>query len=517
MRINDTYETIISDDLFIPLMKDLLIQNGISEHILLMSLALTIIVIGQTLASRKIQMLSVLVLLIDAFIFDNSSGTNKLPHLFIDLIMISGLSLIPMFYKKNLSKLFLIPLLIFFNFLIHGKVSKIVDQPESLDPTAELLVEFKDSKALQAWILAHDDEYVIRHPIFNPADLSGKLDEYLAIDVANKMDIERTIKSLKSYTEIVHIEKNQILSLDTPAATTIQGQVYDTKFNDPLSGQQWHINNSEISDYYQKLESLNNKQGKEKTIIAILDTGIEAKHEDLQDNYASTQSQYDNDPRGHGTHCAGIAAAVTGNNIGISSIVPPQLNIKVTGIKVLSSLGLGSQVDIINGIIEAVDKGADVISLSLGGISTAEKEKAYIEAVEYASKRNCIVIVAAGNSSSNAANYSPANTRGVIAVGSINKEKRKSSFSNHLEYIEMGIYAPGENIYSTFIKNQYKAQSGTSMAAPFVAGFAGVCKSLKPDLSTQEFYSILEHASDNTNGLLIINPYRAIEQLLQEL
>jgi thermitase len=198
-------------------------------------------------------------------------------------------------------------------------------------------------------------------------------------------------------------------------------------------------------------------------------------------------------------------------------LLPPSSPIKVGGIKVLNSFGFGTQEQIIKGMIEAVDKGASVISLSLGAITNESKEKAYSEAVDYATKHNVIVVVAAGNSSADASNYSPANTNGVITVSSNNFKKSKSKFANHLDNIKMGIYAPGEDILSCLPKDKYKAQSGTSMAAPYVAGFTALLKYFDPEMTAEEVYHILSSTSEvNSEGQEIMNAEKAIEYFFSE-
>src|SRR5690606_6177610 len=105
------------------------------------------------------------------------------------------------------------------------------------------------------------------------------------------------------------------------------------------------------------------------------------------------------DPVGHGTHCAGIMAAETNNRKGIASMAFHDNLISLMPVKVLNRFGFGTQAQIIKGMIRAVDEGADVLSMSLGGISDAPKQKAYLAAVEYAAGSNAVVITSAGNSS----------------------------------------------------------------------------------------------------------------------
>jgi thermitase len=190
----------------------------------------------------------------------------------------------------------------------------------------------------------------------------------------------------------------------------------------------------------------------------------------------------------------------------------------VTSIKVLNASGMGTQKSIINGMIKAADAGADVISMSLGGLSNQSKERAYRKAVKYANDKGAIVVAAAGNANRNAKNYVPAAVDGVISVSAVDNELRKAVFSNYVTDLKRGIAAPGVGIYSTIPGNQYDTYNGTSMATPYVAGLIGLMKSFKPGLTTDQAYQILNKTgkptqqTDQTGKL--IQPAKAVEQVL---
>jgi thermitase len=266
---------------------------------------------------------------------------------------------------------------------------------------------------------------------------------------------------------------------------------------------------------------LSKQTPKKQAKIAILDTGVDGNHEDLKDNYFSVEEKYDNDPMGHGTHCAGIAAGVTNNGIGIGSLAGSgsQPFVEVTSIKVLNAGGMGTQKTIIAGIIEAADEGADVISLSLGGQSNASRQKAYSQAVKYATSQGAIVVSAAGNSNRDAKDYSPANATGMITVAAIDENLNRAVFSNTVNNVKQGIAAPGVAIYSTTPDNNYKVFSGTSMAAPFVAGLLGVMRSVNPNLSAADAYKILRKtgvdSGDTKMTGKVVQPEAALKAALQ--
>ena len=198
--------------------------------------------------------------------------------------------------------------------------------------------------------------------------------------------------------------------------------------------------------------------------IYILDTGITANHADVVGRALQiadfTNEKNKPDGNGHGTHCSSTAA---GKDYGVA----PEANIK--GIKVLTSGGAGTYTGVIKGIQEAVKVSGNipaVISMSLGGGAHGPTNKA----VEKASKEN-IVVVAAGNSNADACRYSPAGAGAqVITVGSTDKHDRRSGFSNWGPCVD--IFAPGTDITAAWIggRKNTRTISGTSMAAPHVAG-----------------------------------------------
>src|SRR5690606_33820674 len=140
------------------------------------------------------------------------------------------------------------------------------------------------------------------------------------------------------------------------------------------------------------------------------------------------------------------------------------------------------------------------------------------KAVKYCNDKGAVVIVAAGNSNANAKFYTPANVKNVIAVSAVNRALEMTPFSNSVADIEYGIAAPGDEIYSTFPKNQYKAFRGTSMACPHVSSLAGILKSLDPDLTTADIYHILENTGKNSRQGKqtgkIIDPGAAVRAVL---
>jgi thermitase len=237
--------------------------------------------------------------------------------------------------------------------------------------------------------------------------------------------------------------------------------------NDPMLPDQWGLARVEAPLAWGVT------QGSSTIRIAVLDTGIDAGHGDISPKVVATRnfttSSTVNDRNGHGTHVAGIAAAVTNNARGVAGL---GFNSVLMNGKVLGDDGSGTWSWVANGIIWAADNGAQVINMSLGGTS----HSATVEnAVNYAWGRGAVLVAAAGNSNTDSLTY-PAAYANVIAVGATDRNDARASFSNFGAWVDVA--APGVDILSTFPRlrrnDRYRWMSGTSMSAPFVAGLAGL-------------------------------------------
>jgi subtilisin family serine protease len=183
------------------------------------------------------------------------------------------------------------------------------------------------------------------------------------------------------------------------------------------------------------------------------------------------------DGHGHGTHVAGIAAAISNNAQGVAGTCP---NCKLMPVRVLNDFGVGDLVSVAQGVVWAVDHGARVINLSLVG---PEDSPALADALQYAWDRGVLPVCAAGNRNSNNPAVYPASSPFCFAVAATNIDDARASYSNYGPWV--AIAAPGDGIYSTFVRKDengnavatYEYDSGTSMAAPVVAGAAGILAS----------------------------------------
>ena len=208
--------------------------------------------------------------------------------------------------------------------------------------------------------------------------------------------------------------------------------------------------------------------------IAIIDTGIDDDHPDLQANVGAGKAYVDckgsncnyswSDDNDHGTHCAGIADAVDNNE----GVVGVSTGATLHAVKVLDNNGSGSFSDVASGIKYTADQGWDVGSMSLGASSGSQTVK---DACQYAYNNGVLLVAAAGNDGpcSDCVGY-PAAYSTVVAVSSTDSDDSLSSFSSTGPEVELA--APGGSIYSTVIGG-YDTFSGTSMACPHVAGAGG--------------------------------------------
>jgi thermitase len=204
--------------------------------------------------------------------------------------------------------------------------------------------------------------------------------------------------------------------------------------------------------------------------ITIIDTGVQLNHPELTSKLLPGYNFVDentnpSDGNGHGTHVAGIAAAVTNNVSGIAGMAPLA---SILPLRALDNTGNGTLNNIANAIIYAADQGAQVINLSLGG---SQGFLTLENAINYAWDKGSVTLAAAGNEGTNTLTY-PAYYENAIAVASTDSNDQKSSFSNYGTWVEVA--ALGSNILSTYIVSNYAYLSGTSMACPHVAGLAAL-------------------------------------------
>ncbi|MEW6052551.1 MAG: S8 family serine peptidase [Nitrospirota bacterium] len=227
--------------------------------------------------------------------------------------------------------------------------------------------------------------------------------------------------------------------------------------------------------------------------VAILDTGVQANHEDLAANVIMGRSFLDDshglsDSHGHGTWLAGIIAAITDNNYGIAGIGLDR--VKIMPVTVMNADGTGQDSDIISGIIWAADNGADVI---LMGFSNPGFSPFLQEAVDYAWSKNVVLVAATGNEGISDPTF-PAGARGVIGVSATDYSDNLASFSNFGQSVFLA--APGEDIATTGLENSIVSLNGTSASAAIVAGVAAFMKADDPTLTNGVIVGRLARTAD---------------------
>lgn len=258
---------------------------------------------------------------------------------------------------------------------------------------------------------------------------------------------------------------------------------------------QWSLKNdgsghgiADADIQFEKLQELLNGQPLNETIIAVVDTGIDYTLADLSGsvladegyNFINNNSNAMDD-NGHGTHVSGIIAAEGNNQFSMSGI---NSQAKILPVKVLDESGGGDTEQIAYGIKYAVDNGANVINLSLGGSYSRVLEYA----LKYANDRGVTIVAATGNDGSPEIAY-PGSSKYAISVGATNRLDIVSDYSNYGKGIDL--VAPGTEIPSLMPDGNVTYMSGTSMATPHVAAVAGILLARNPDLLPSEVEKIL--------------------------
>lgn len=278
---------------------------------------------------------------------------------------------------------------------------------------------------------------------------------------------------------------------------------------DPLLGDQYAISELRLESAWETTRGAG-------VTIAIIDSGVDLDHPDLQDNLLEGKDYVDGDRRpddenGHGTHVAGIAAAVAGNGVGIAGAAP---DAKILPIRVLDADGLGDPVAIAESVTWAVENGADVINLSLGGSSDLlgrifNKVSPMNGAIDDAVAQGVLVVAAAGNDSTFLTAFNKDTP--VIVVNASNEANLPAGFSNFGD--PRAVTAPGARILSTAPlepttiwpegSEGYEQLSGTSMASPYVAGVGALL--IAQGLTPGEVWDVLVSTTRDPQGIFILS------------
>jgi hypothetical protein len=252
--------------------------------------------------------------------------------------------------------------------------------------------------------------------------------------------------------------------------------------NDPYFGSEYHLTKIGANLAWDKTQG-------EGVTIAILDSGVDPTHPDLQANLIAGYNFYDNntntaDVCGHGTAVAGNAAAITNNGIGVAGVAGKS---KIMPVRIAYKDSTGScygyYSTITNGLIYAADNGAKIANISYNGVSGSSS---IISAANYMQSKGGLVFVSAGNDSSQ---ITTPPTSSMIVVSATDQNDNKTSWSNYGDYVSLA--APGSYIYTTNNGSAYGAWNGTSFSSPITAGVGALVMSANPKLSYLDVQNIL--------------------------
>lgn len=362
----------------------------------------------------------------------------------------------------------------------------------------------------------------------NKKDTSHYYDHEATVDFLTEPtseEIDQITRDIKGWVVKKHLDSIYIFrstAMETPEMIQYFKARPNVEYTEPnfiLMQNQVNIPNDLLyqENYQWNLPVIGTEQGwditrgTEEISIAIVDTGVDLDHPELKNRLVKgynvlNENEEPDDDNGHGTHVAGIIASETNNNEGVAGLT--WFN-KIMPVKAMGAKGYGTTFDIASGIVWAVDHGADVINLSLGNYQPSQVLE---EAVQYAYSKNVVMVSAAGNDGSDQPTY-PSAYPEVLSVAAVDYEGKRASFSNYGEYID--IAAPGVYIPSTYFNKQYASLSGTSMAAPHVAGLAALIKSANPELTNTQVINIIKKSAidlgdqgkdnDFGNGLIDVN------------
>lgn len=276
--------------------------------------------------------------------------------------------------------------------------------------------------------------------------------------------------------------------------------------NDTSFYQQWGLYNSSHTDIDISACSAWDYATGRDIKIAIVDTGVDSTHIDLGSNISNLN--YDTETSSttiqlyedHGTHCAGIAAAIKDNTTHIAGVAP-----EATIISVSCNIGdttTNSRINRAKGITWAYQHGADIISNSWhsGTYHSAIDKAIYNAFINGRQGKGCVIVFSAGNDDHNYVNYPADCNDTILVVGSIDSTGNRATSSNY--GAKLDLVAPGVNILSTLPNNTTGYGSGTSMACPHVAGVAALVLQRNPDLTVSQVNGII---CGNTKKLSTVN------------
>jgi subtilisin family serine protease len=397
---------------------------------------------------------------------------------------------------------------------------------------AEVLVRFKPGTTLDAIrsIAGANHDQVV--------DEVESVNGLVAIDDLDDADADTVAAQYSAMDNVTYAEANNVIQLDDPEAgdktVDIDRNTYEPGTpNDPQFADQWALNNlgqngGKAKADIDALKAWAKTQGSKDVVVAVLDSGVDYNHVDLRANMWTRPDNLPEyvddelgplddvhgfdvdmnlgdpmDDNGHGTHCAGVIGAEGDNSEGIAGI---NWHVRIMPLKFLGRGGFGTTKAAIEAINYAIDRkkhgvNIRVISASWGSTS---KSKALGDVIQAAGDAGILFVAAAGNNGTDndkrphyPSNYDLPN---VISVAALDRADQLTSFSN-FGIKTVHIAAPGKDILSTWLGDQYREASGTSMATPQVAGVAALIVAANPNISVAKLKDRLLKSVDKIDTL----------------
>jgi len=363
----------------------------------------------------------------------------------------------------------------------------------------------------------------------------AELGRWYRLDLPAGADLQAALAALGGMAEVEAVETNVTWGLSEEIPPVIEGLPDGT--TDPAYGQQWHHSKTRT---WKAWDHLNHNGiypgGTQDVVVAVIDSGVDYHHEELAANMwvnpgeipdngidddgngfkddihgasvVSNPTLHTGDPidqHGHGTHVAGIIAAQGFNGKGGVGVA---FNVRIMAVRAAQYSGVLTVDDIAEGILYAVDNGAEVINMSFGGY---QRSQIIEDALEVALNQ-AVLVAAAGNDSLwiGEAPFYPAALPYVLGVEASTPDGLLADFSNY----GYDIRAPGVSIYSTLPGNQYAAWSGTSMATPVVSGVAALMRSYfwQRDVYSSRFIMGCIAASGDDSETGVVDAYKALTE-----
>lgn len=334
----------------------------------------------------------------------------------------------------------------------------------------------KDNKSSNGSSIAASDEFYTKRLIVKGKDENLSFETYKPTTVVKSSDnifmvqFETTSDAKKAMSELSDLPNVEYVEADSYSGSSIDVE------SSKVEHKSWGV--SKIgADQYAKTVVSDEKQEVE---VAVVDTGV-SSHPFLEGRISDKGMDFvdidemPNDLNSHGTHVAGTIVDCT-----------PNLGVKILPVRVLDEDGSGYSSIVGMGIRYAVNCGAKVINLSLGG-----KHSQYLDDnIDYAIKKGVTVVVASGNEYGNTSNYCPSHIADAIVVGAVDENDNRASFSNIGSSLD--VVAPGVDIVSCVPGGGYKSYRGTSMAAPHVSAIAAMFTLMYPEKRPAEIEEMIQ-------------------------